>query len=373
MSRPSRSTGRRVYLHIGAPKTGTTYVQDRLTLNAGALKQHGVLLPTSSPLVSPALFHFRAALDVLDQDWGGAPGHAAGAWDTLVKRIRRTGDTVVVSHEIFAPARPERIKKILDDLRDSEVHLVYSARDLGRQLPAAWQESIKQGRKWTFRRFLTKVERGSTWFFHAFDLPSVLAKWNVGVPAERIHVVTVPQTRPAPGAADTLWLRMCEALSIDPAWAPRESLRTNRSLGAAETEVIRQLNRRMDREARREARFDELIRQMLAQETLVRRDSIPVRLPPQRYDWAEEQSEAWIEWLASSGVEVIGDLAELRPVRPDPDAEWQHPGRVRNKVKLNAAVDALAAMTREAARRPDPDRAPAARVREGVERLWARR
>ena len=81
---------RRVYLHIGAPKTGTTYLQDRLTLNAGTLRAHDVHLPTSSPLVCPALFHFRAALDVLDQDWGGPPGHADGAWDTMVKRVGRS-------------------------------------------------------------------------------------------------------------------------------------------------------------------------------------------------------------------------------------------------------------------------------------------
>jgi hypothetical protein len=363
---------RRVYLHIGAPKTGTTYLQDRLTLNSASLRAHGVHLPTSSPLVSPALFHFRAALDVLEQDWGGAPGHAVGAWDTLVKRVRRLDGTVIVSHEIFAPARPERIRRVLEDLHDSEVHVVYSARDLGRQLPAAWQESIKQGRKWTFRRFLNRVERGSTWFFHAFDLPNVLAKWSVGLPPEHVHVVTVPQSR---ADKDLLWLRMCEAFGIDPAWAPRDSHRANRSLGAAETEVIRQLNRRMDREARREARFDELIRQMLAQENLVNRESIPVRLPPHRFDWAEEQAELWIDWLKSSGVHVIGDVAELRPVRPDPDAEWQHPGRVRNKLKLNAAVDALAAMTLEAARRRDPDRRPLARLRANTDRLpsWLRR
>jgi len=212
---------RRVYLHIGAPKTGTTYVQDRLSLNAVSLRAHDVHLPTSSPVVSPGLFAFRAALDVLGQDWGGAPGHAVGAWDTMVKRVRCLDGTVLISHEIFAPARPERIQRVLHDLRDSEVHLVYSARDLGRQLPAAWQESIKQGRKWTFRRFLTRVDRGSTWFFHALDLPQVLAKWSVGVPPERVHVVTVPQSAALRADRDLLWRRMCEAFGIDPAWAPR--------------------------------------------------------------------------------------------------------------------------------------------------------
>jgi hypothetical protein len=166
---------------------------------------------------------------------------------------------------------------------------------------------------------------------------------------------------------------MCEALAIDPAWAPAESRRANPSMGAAETEVIRQLNQHMGRKARRDVLFDELIRKVLAEEHLVNRESIPVRLPPDRYDWAEAQAESWIEWLGSSGVHVVGDVAELRPRRPDPDADGVHPGRVRNKLKFSAAVDALAAMTREAARRPDPDKTGLGRVRTGVERVRSRR
>src|SRR3954447_13143862 len=84
---------RRVYVHIGAPKTGTTYLQDRLGLNARSLAAHDVHLPSRSPLVSTGLFHFRAALDLLDQDWGGAKGHAAGSWKAMAKRVRRSSGT----------------------------------------------------------------------------------------------------------------------------------------------------------------------------------------------------------------------------------------------------------------------------------------
>ena len=144
-----------VYLHIGAPKTGTTYLQHRLSRNARALAKHEVHIPTRSPLVSPELFQFRAALDLLGQDWGGQPGHADGAWDQLVRRLRSKNGTSIVSHEILAPASPEVIAKVMRDLDGCEVHVVYSARDLGRALPAAWQESIKQGRKWAYRRCAT--------------------------------------------------------------------------------------------------------------------------------------------------------------------------------------------------------------------------
>jgi hypothetical protein len=360
---------RTVYLHIGAPKTGTTYLQDRLTRNAATLAEHDVHFPTRSPLVSPGLFQFRAALDLLGQDWGGEPGHAKGSWDALVKRIHKRGGTVVVSHEILAPARPRYVAKAMTDLQDAEVHIVYTARDLARQLPAAWQESIKQGRKWRFRRFLRKAEHGKTWFARSFDLPAVLGTWGAHVPPEHIHLVTVPQEA---RAGDGLWERFCRATGIDPAWGPVESARVNASLGVVETAVLRQLNVRLDRETRREAAYDALIREMLAEQELVRGDSPRIMLPPDDYDWVEERTRQWLEWIAQAGVDVVGDVADLMPVRPAADEPWRNPDRVRPRPRFQVAMEALAAMTTEAAARPDPDNRLADRLRRNADRLRSR-
>jgi hypothetical protein len=355
-----------VYLHVGAPKTGTTYLQDRLGRNTETLAEHGVLYPGRA-LGDPSTFHFRAALDLLGQDWGGPSGHARGAWDAMVRKVRRHDGTAIISHEILAPAPPDRIAKVMNDLNGAEVHLVYSARDMGRQLPAAWQESIKQGRKWSFQRFLNKVERGQTWMRSAMDLPAVLNNWTAHLPPERVHVVTVPHER-MPGN-DDLWHRFCRAFDLDPAWAPLDSQAANKSLGVAETQLIRQLNQRLEVTVRGEAVYDGLIRQRLAQEALVARDSIPVRLSPDRYDWAEEQAGLWIDWLRGSGVEVVGDVEDLRPRRPAEGERWRDPDKVRAKRQLGAALDALVVMTQEAASRPDPHRGLGRRAVDVARRL----
>ena len=265
----------------------------------------------------------------------------------MVKRVRRADGNVVISHEILAAAKPDKIAKAMNDLAGNEVHIVYSARDLGRQLPAAWQESIKQGRKWSFSRFLNKIERGGPWFSRAMDLPNVLANWGAKLPPERVHVVTVPHDRGPHG--DELWQRFCRAFGIDPSWAPLDSERDNRSLGIAETSLLRRLNRRLELGVWRDPVYDALIRELLAQEVLVARDTIPVRLPPDRYEFAERQAELWIEWIKGSGVDVIGDPEDLRPRRPGPDSEWRNPDRVGAKLELGAALDALTVMTQEAA------------------------
>lgn len=362
---------RRVYVHVGAPKTGTTYVQDRLGLNARSLASHDVHVPSRNLLTSPALSQFRAALDLREEDWGGAPGHAEGAWKALARRIRRLRGTVVVSHEILAAATPEQVARAHEDLagpdhEDAELHIVYSARDLARQVPAAWQESIKQGRGWTYRRFCTKVRHGRHFFADAFDLPGVLTTWGAGLPPERLHLVTVPQA-----SGPELWLRYCRAFGIDPAWAPIDSAASNPSLGVAEAAMLRGLNRRLnrrtDRDQRREARFDELIRQLLAEDRLVRRRSTPLLLPPRMGAWAEEETDRWAQWVEQSGIDVIGDLADLRPA-PTEDI-WVDPDERRPGPQLVAALDALTAMTMEATRRGDPDAGllgrARARLREG--------
>jgi hypothetical protein len=68
---------------------------------------------------------------------------------------------------------------------------------------------------------------------------------------------------------------------------------------------------------------------------------------------------------------VVGDLDDLRPVRPAEDATWHNPDRVPARKRLQVSLDALAAMTREAAARPDPDQRFSRRMRQRAE--WLRR
>jgi hypothetical protein len=317
--------------------------------------------------MSIGVFHFRAALDLMDQDWGGPPGHAEGAWEAMVRRLRRGSGQAILSHEILAPARPEHVARLKADLADTELHIVYSARDLARQAPAGWQESIKQGRRWKYRGYLGRARSGDQWFARAFDLPTVLTTWGAGLPPERVHVVTVPQAGQVAAEPDLLWHRFCSAFAIDPAWAPLDSDRANLSLGSAETQVLRALNARIGRRIRGNPGYDALILGMLANERLGGRASPPILLPPKFHGWARERGEAWVDWLEHSGVHVVGDPADLLP-EPWPEGqEYHHPDRVSNKAQLAAAIDALAAMTEEAVSRPDPATSIRGRLRRARE------
>src|SRR4051794_33416903 len=90
---------RRVLVHVGAPKTGTSFVQDVLWLNRESLAMQGILYPADR-------FdeHFLAALDLMELPWGGLERQAVGAWDRLAARVRDWQGTPVVSPEVLATA-----------------------------------------------------------------------------------------------------------------------------------------------------------------------------------------------------------------------------------------------------------------------------
>ena len=257
------------------------------------------------------------------------------------------------------------------DLEDSEVHLVYSARDLARQIPAEWQEATKHGQRQSFARFLTRVQasprsKPSTWFWRVQGVPDVLSRWSRGLPPERVHLVTVPQ---AGAPRDVLWDRFCAVFGIEAGWAPQDSDQVNSSIGTAETALLRKLNRRLRKELDT-TDYRALVNQLLVHETLAHRsDMTRATLPPAMYPWASGIAEEWIEWIEGSGINVVGDVDELRPVAPAADERWRDPDRPQRGEMLDAAIDALVAITKEAAARPDPDAQITAKIGRAARRL----
>ncbi len=356
-----------VFVHIGAPKTGTTYLQDRLSRNARTLAREGVHFPTRALVGEPARFHFQAALDLLGQDWGGDAGHADGAWPAMVKQVRRKRGTVVISHEILAPAPQAKIQRLMSDLEGHDVHVVYTARDLARQVPAAWQESIKQGRSWSFARYLRRVEGGGNWFMRAFDLPTVLNQWAANLPPENVHVITVPRSGSGP---ELLWERFCKATRIDASHAPEQAVRVNESMGIEQAHVLRRLNRRLgSRDPRRaDNELDRLVQSLIEDGTFAG-GARRIELPPRLHEWADNHASQWIDWLHGSGAHVIGDPEELRPAALDPDTKWRDPDKPGKRRLAAVSMGVLEAVAREAAGRQAPPRSLAPRVRAGIHRI----
>lgn len=335
-------TQRRVFLHVGAPKSGTTYLQERFSANRKLLADQGLFYPDT-----PNGNHFYPALDVIEREWAGELDRARGRWDHLVADANRAGSDVLVSHEILAAATPEQVGRVFRSFADAEVHVVLTARDLARQFPAEWQESVKHRSRATYNRFARRVMRSARshpdlWFWRVQSIPDVLTRWGTGLPPGQVHVVTVP---PAGSDPDVLWQRFGQVIGLDPDRPYAEATRTNRSIGIAEIAVVRRLNERLRELGVPRETYVPVVRELVVRDTFARRTEMERAVVPLRHrPFVEEVTTEWLEWLRGSGVDVVGDLGDLEPVWPDPEEEHRQPDRPREADVSDAAIEALAAV-----------------------------
>ncbi|MFC7406881.1 hypothetical protein [Georgenia alba] len=351
---------RRVHLHVGAPKSGTTYLQSRLHANRRELHRHGISYP-HGPLGDQRV-HYWAALEATETDHGVAPERVRGAWSRLLRQVRAARGDVLLSHEVLAKATEAQAGRVLKDLESTgaQIHLVFTVRDLARELSGAWQETLKFGGRRPFARFLASAREGNSAFMEGFDPIRVLTVWGERLPAEQIHVVTAP---PAGGPPDLLWHRFLEAIDVRPEWVPHEAVRANESVGIAEAHLLRRINRRLGEEARRGGRYSPLIDGLVVGRALGPRTSERITLGPADHPWVLERSQAWVDWLRDRGVEVHGDLEDLLPAAPADD--WTDPDEPMPGQVASAAVDVIAALLDELHDRPVT---PVQRARH----VWAR-
>jgi hypothetical protein len=354
---------RAVYVHIGPAKTGTTYLQDVLWRNRDRLDEQGLRFPGRGPIA-----HFHAALDLRDIKFGGHDDpRVAGAWDRLAGKVREQPSAAIVTHEILAGADDDQIARVGRDLAGREIHVVYGARDLARQLPAVWQESLKNRRWRRFDAFLATVLRpgsqddpGPRGFWRAQDTVATLRRWSPI--ADQVHVVTLPQSGAAP---DTLWQRFAAALDVDPDGFDLDVARSNASLSARDAELLRRLNRTLPDDLEW-PQYDRLVKRRFNRAANKGSAGERVRVPADLAGEVRARAEATRTALAESGYHIVGDLDDLLPV--DSSFEDTRPPSVEVP---DREVDALAAEVLAEAGRSES--APTRKARSLLARLRARR
>jgi hypothetical protein len=330
---------RRAYIHVGPPKTGTSYLQSVLWQATSALKDQGfTALPTPVGAVSSAELMY-AVRGRLKRDLD-----ASTAEEVLGRFAEeaRTAPTphVVVTQEQLAGAGPKQVERLFGCLPDHEVHVIVTLRSLARQIPSAWQERVKTRSLNTFGDYLRAVvERADAArsFWNYQDLPAVLRRWTANIPPERVHIVTVP---PPGSDSDVLLGRFCQALGVDHTLLPAVSARSNSSLGFVQAEVLRRVNVALgDRLPRPRTGYSRVAKWYLAVRVLQPQGGRPPQMPLWTEPWCRATSLGWIEAIGKEGYDVVGDLEDLLPTAEHFAAEEMPLG---DDEVAESAVEALA-------------------------------
>lgn len=334
---------RRIYVHIGEPKTGTSFLQHALWSNRAQLAAQGVVLPGYSHGG-----HARASQDLREVRW--QPGDPAdpwtGEWDVLTGQALRAADAAVISNELLAACNPRQAERAVRSLLPAEVHIVSTVRDFATLLPAEWQETVKTRSPVPWEKWLDSVidaapdpdRRRRLRFWTMHDSLAILRLWSRDIPSDQVHVITLPPR----GGTSELWLRFASVLGIDSSRIDLPQRRENPSLGLAEAEFLRRLNEALpDRVPRWFYAWN--IKRILANDVLsARPQAARLVLPPERQAWAREQAEILVAGLRNSKYHIVGDLGEL--LSPPATESYVSPTSLPAEQLLDVALRATAAL-----------------------------
>jgi hypothetical protein len=338
-----------VFLHIGLPKTGTTYLQSVLWESEAALARDGYLLPGTGHRE-----HLWAALDLQERaNLARRHPQAPGTLARLVGAVARHRGPAVLTHEFMCGASREQAGRLVESLAPAEVHVVVTARDTLGMLTAGWAEYVKNGGTTPLAEMRGARLAGRGEFgWRTWDLGGVLRRWGRHVPPERVHVLPMP----GPGAPrDQHWRSFAGVLGLDPdRYAAPEEPR-NPALGVVQVELLRRVNQHLTG-FRKPVDRGTWIRGYLAEGHLVHQPGERLGADAGQVAECRERADRAVEIIERRGYQVVGDLEALR-VPPELPARAL-PGAVSDAALLDAAsrliADVLADVRRMASESP-PD------------------
>ena len=325
--------------HLGTPKSGTTSLQAILSRNRVRLRKAGYLYPGGNPS------HF---IEVLGLREGGFRGHryeaSQGAWEGLVGEVERHRGPVLISHEILGGSKLPVIKRAVKSFPGRPLRAVITCRDLGRQLPASWQEGVKNGDTESYAEFLDAAlgewdgPGAARGFWRGQNLVTIARRWAKHLGAENVLLVTVPP----PGAdPDVLWQRFREAAGLPAIDYDLPAATRNPSLGAVETELLRRIVSSLPADVPWPV-YTRQVKRRLAQRELVQRQAGGSITVPERYRprIAEIQAEM-LDAVRAAGHPVVGSLDDLTPAYR---SDGVSPDEVSDTALLERALEVMAPM-----------------------------
>jgi hypothetical protein len=335
--------GGRLVLHVGAMKSGTTFIQSRLFAHRDLLQERGIRVPGQR--------RRSQVLAVQQLLRGGGP-----MWDKHAAAVSRHDGTSVISMELLGPAPAEVVANLRDSV-DAEVEVVLTARDLNRSIPAMWQETVQNGRSWGWHDYVigARTDRPSARtgapvtepgraFWIQQDLVRMARTWASVFGPESVTVVTVP---PPGSEPELLWARFAGIVGpeLDGLTSAPDP---NESLGAASASAMRRLNELLDAEGLPFPRGHQLRKRLLTKQVLAARKSAEPAIGLGVLPWVTEEARAQQAGLVHLGVRLVGDWADLTPVDvPGIDPETLDDREV-GEAALAGLAGLLAALTRSA-------------------------
>ncbi len=303
---------KRVIVHAGFHKTGTTALQSALFAVSDKLEKRGFTYPHIGGKA-----HHKAIYSLMEKGWGwedrGGNPINLKKWPELVKKVRRAKETAIISSEFLCELNEAQIAKFKSDLGIDDVTIYFTLRPLLKIVPSAYQQHLKIGIRSDYEKWLhsildnpgTSTITPSFWVRHQHA--KVLRKWIEAYGKDRVRLVIVDEKNP-----EFMYQVFNDALGLKkPLLEEQKDKDSNRSLTLDEITLLRKINRIFPKR-RTWHDYETFIRQG-AMKYLTNKvkpaDDAKRLLTP---EWAVEKIEAIsresVTEIKGLGIEIIGDI-----------------------------------------------------------------
>ena len=308
---------KRIVIHAGFFKTGTTALQSSLAANREKLLENGVLYPAlSSADSSRSTGQHRAAWALKGRHWGWEDGGGSvtpiEVWDKLAGKLNDFEGTSLFSSEFLAELTRDDVERMSKDLKADKIEVVFTLRPLVKMLPSQYIQSLKYGMRLNYEDWLERIFNGGEdkvqWrtFWTRHDHPDVVKRWVDVFGAENVTLLVVDETQP-----NLIYETFSELLRLpNDLLKPVEEKGLNRSLTWEEICLLLEMNKKFDRTLAW-GEYATMIRNGIFRNLtdVPAQDGQHKLLTPQwAVDRAKELTVSNIQKLHSMGIKIIGDI-----------------------------------------------------------------
>jgi hypothetical protein len=337
---------KRLVIHVGFHKSGTTALQESFHSNIKLLLEHDIKYPNIG-----ARAHHRMAWALTQRSWGwgkrGGEKIPPKYWDKKVKTLSSAKEsTIVLSSEFFSELDGEKIRKIRSDFRDWEIRILFTLRPLAKLLPSTYQQYLKYGTVAEYEDWLHSILdipgeskiNPSFWKRHSHG--KVIARWVDIFGPSSVSVLIVNESQPT-----FLFDAINDFLGLPKGTLASTETGSNRSLTMEEIALLLELNRIFPK-SRNWDEYQVFIRngyiRELTDHISPSADSARLLTPTWAIEKANEIGGQIRDEIRSLGVTVIGDSSSLGSATV-PSGHSKYP----DQINIKTVAAAMLAFDRE--------------------------
>jgi hypothetical protein len=334
---------KKIIVHAGFHKTGTTAIQSSFFAATKDLSAAGITYPQVGGKA-----HHKAIYSLMEKTWGwedrGGVLASDKKWRDFTKQVKKAKSTVLVSSEFLCELTEEQIIKFKKDLDCSDVTVYFTLRPLLKIIPSAYQQHLKIGIKSSYEKWLHSIldEPGvstitpSFWVRHMHG--DVLEKWIKHFGRDHVVVIVVDEKQP-----DFMYQEFNKLLSLKPGFLkPQLDQDSNRSLTLDEITLLNTINKKFSKK-RSWHDYETFIRngsiKYLTNKVVPEPEAARLLTPQWAVDIAKSVSKRNVEQIKGLGIEIIGDLDSFEsaqiPIGENPEVTM---------IPVDLAAKALVAM-----------------------------